>query len=202
MALDLTLSTIKVRGLAPGSVAVDPSNNIQASITPYGFGVSGSGSIQASLRSGASGVIQASIDAGIVDAPENPLACHVGQGTILLTWSHPDLPAIQYFELQASMNLAGPYVPYQRGRFPSTRGMVNNVPMGINAYFQLRSVGKNRTLSAFVQVKRGKLVSGTANFKVRSINGSQILKDAVFTSLDQETGQVVAIKAPSLITIQ
>lgn len=203
--MSLSLELAKRPSLHSFELHLDATANARAGIKVYGAGVSGSGLASVGIKSGGIGFATAGIAAPSIEDPTNPLTVHLAQGTLLFTWDHPSPERVRRYELTASALLNGTYFPYQRGNFPGglhgRRGVVNNVPLGITAYFRLRAVGINGAFSSYVQVKLGKLNSITAPFKVRGIVGSQIPAGGTFTSLDQETGQAIAIRTLSLITI-
>lgn len=181
----------------------DYMGNIRAGIKPYGFGLFYSAPILTGVAIGTSASIFAGVASPAIDPPLFPLAVHMGQGAVFLSWGHDTPELVSYYELVAAATLAGPYVKYLNGEFQSRHGMIRNIPIGATAYFQLRAVGVNGAVSDWVQVKKGKFNNSTlVSLKVRAIEGSRILQGAIFTDTDQETGLILAMQANELITIQ
>lgn len=203
MSLDLTLSTRPPsRGLGPKSLYITPTANIRVGIKQYGQGITTTGLLSFGIKASAVGLIRLGIAAPTIADPTNPLAVHMGQGAVLLGWQHATPTLVQYYEIFASGSLNGVYTPYQRSRFTAMRGLVNNVPLGINAFFRIRAVGVNGAVSNLVQVKLGKLARISAGFKVRGIAGSRIPINSTFTTIDPSTGLAIAIRnTQGLITI-
>jgi hypothetical protein len=194
-----TLQEVVVDQLLPSLGWMD---NIQAGVIPYGFGLRVEFPITAGVQAGAFGAIQAGVRDALIDDPVTPVAVHLGQGVVLFAFDHPNPSLVDYYEVLASVNLLGPYSGYLNGRFRQRRGLIRNVPLGTTAYFQIRAVGKNGGVSTAIQVKKGKLISPTlVNMKIRGIAGSVIPANAIFSSIDQETGMLVMIRAQSEIVL-
>lgn len=157
--------------------------------------------ISGGIRGGQTVPISGGIATPFIDPPMLPLAVHMGQGNVFFTWSHPTPEKVEAYEIYASLNLAGPYTKYPTGDFKENRGTIQNVPVGITIYFQLRAIGFNTAESTFVQVKKGKLYNPLVPMKVRAIRGSSIASGAIFNTVDQQTGKLIAIRAPAVIQI-
>jgi hypothetical protein len=177
-------------------------SNIQAGIKVYGSDVTAIVDIQAGISGGAAVPIQVEIPAPTIQAPTNPLALHLGQGVVMFSWGHPAPERVDHYEVYASTSELGTYEKYPGAEFVPRRGRIFGVPVGSTAFFQMCAIGFNGAQSSFVQVKLGKLEPLTIAMKVRAIQGSQIKDQAIFTALDQQTGDVIAIRAPNTILIQ
>lgn len=183
-----------------GSTQV-PWDNAEVSIPRYGFGLNIDAEAEVSIAVGANADAEVNISAPTVAAPTDAYGVHLGQGTVLMQWKHAAPTHVDYYELLASDSPSGPFGKYQQGEFRNLRGVVNNVPLGIQAYFRLRAVGKNQTVSSDVPVRQGKLDKPIFAFEVRGIAGSIIPKDSIFTVHDKSTGLLMAIAAVSDIVI-
>lgn len=182
-------------------LSVPGMDNIRAYIRSYGLGLSFEAPIQARLKDGANGPIQAQILAPTISAPTQPLAVHTGQGSVFLAWSHAESSKVDYFELYIATSLGGTYVKLPRGEFYGLHGIVQNIPLGRSYFFQLRAVGKNGALSSFTQVKLGKFYRPSIVLKVRAITGSVLKANAIFTSVNEQTGNLLAVQVPADTTI-
>jgi hypothetical protein len=176
-------------------------DNAEISIPTYGFGIEVSFDGEISFANGANGDAEISIIAPSISAPTDAYGVHLSQGTVIMHWKHATPDKVAYYELFAAASSAGPFFKYQQGEFLATRGVVNNVPLGISAYFKVRAIGKNGAVSSFINVKQGKIAKPSFAFNVTGIVGSTIPKDAIFTSIDTHTGLLIAIKADFPITI-
>lgn len=196
--LDLTLQELdEPTGFVP---LIGPMGNIQVGIAANA-GVLDSAPIQIGIASGAGVRIEVGIAVPAIAPPELPLAVHLGQGAVFLSWSHPTHPLVSYYELLAAAAEAGPYEKYQRGEFRERHGVVYNIPVGATAYFRLRAIGRNGASSTLVQVKRGRVERPLVSLKVQAIRNSMILSGAVFHQTDIETGMLLSMQAPSQILI-
>jgi hypothetical protein len=157
--------------------------------------------IRGGIRGGQTVPIRGGIAIPFTDPPTNPLAIHLGQGVIFFAFGHPAPEKVDHYELYASLSLGGQYTKYPQGEFNELHGMIQNVPIGITIYFQLRAVGINGADSTFVQVKKGKTYNPLVSMKVRAIRGSKIKSGATFNAVDQETGRLIVIRAPAEILI-
>lgn len=200
MAIDINLELEEVESDS-FLLSTPGMDNIRGSIRQYGLGLFTDAPIQARLKEGATAPIEAEIVAPTIVAPTEPLAVHVGRGNVFLSWNHATPTLVNYYELYVSTSLSGTYVKLTRGEFLATHGNVQNIPLGRSLYFKLRAIGLNGAISTFMQVKRGKLYQPTIALKVRGISGSTIPADAIFSSLDQETGKLILVKAQDTITI-
>ena len=197
--VDLTLDTVEVDQLLPSLGWMD---NIQAGVVPYGYGIRAEFPIQAGVENSYFVPVVVGITAPFVDPPTEPLCVHLGQGVMLFSFDHPDPSLVQYYELLAANALSGPYTSYQAGVFYQRRGLVRNVPMGATAYFRIRAIGRNGAISTATQVKQGRLVTPTlVNLKIRGIAGSVLPAGAIFSTPDQETGQLVLMRVKDQITL-
>lgn len=196
--IDLELAEVEIDSLLLSTPGMD---NVRASIRQYGLGLFTDAPIQTRLKDGATAPIQASVAAPSIAAPTDPLAVHVGQGSLLLGWGHANPELVNYYELYVSTSLGGNYVKLTRGEFKATHGNVQNIPLGRSLYFKLRAIGRNGAISSFAQVKRGKLYQPTIPLKVRGISGSIIPANSLFSSLDAETGKLLLVRAQATITI-
>lgn len=182
------------------SLEVSPQSNIRVAITVHGFGITATAPIRASIESAGTGTIRASIAEPSIAAPTVPLAVHIGQGSVMVQWQHVDPATVERYELFGSDSLTGQYEKVQGGDFFQLHGMLHNVPLSSTIYLKVRAVGKNGAVSTFTQVKLGKFSPLDVWMRCKAIQGSTIPKDAQFSSVDQQTGQLIVIRAKDIIS--
>jgi len=198
--VDLTLNEVQLKLLGTSI----PMDNLQVSIEPYGLGLTFTTEIEVSIAAGTSADIQVSIAEPTIADPTDAYGVHLGQGAVLIQWQHPTHELVAHYEVLASSLLAGPYVPYHRGESLLRHVIVENIPMGAPpffAYFKVRAYSIDGAVSNLVQVKQGCLEKPLVTLAVTGIVGSQIPKDAIFTSVDKETGLLIALACNDLIVI-
>lgn len=198
--VDLTLQEIEVETIL---VSLGFMDNVQAGVKPYGRGLTFTFDITAGIAYGATFPIAAGVVAPFTADVIEPVCAHVGQGVVLFGFDHPQPELVARYELFYAANLTGAYAIFNSGIFRQRRGMVRNVPLNVPAYFQITAVGKNGARSNPVQVKQGRIVIPTlVNLKIRGIAGSTIPQNAMFSSLDTETGMTVLMRAKQNIILQ
>lgn len=139
-------------------------------------------------------------------APLNPLACHIGNGTVLLTWLPPASGTPAKYEVWASEQLTGPYYKYLNGNFETGtadgvgRGQVYNVTLGINAYFQIRAIDSDGNAGPFAQFQAGQITKPTIQCRITAITGSLIKAGTVFSVLDK-SDRIIGIQAIADINV-
>lgn len=131
-------------------------------------------------------------------APTNAVAAHIGQGAVVVAFDPPAGP-VNYYEIFASENLAGPYVRYMNGIFTVPRGVLHNIPIGVIAYLQVRAVNDDGA-GPFAQIYKGTVSKPTVLMNVTSIKGSRIPKGAIFAVPDT-AGRIIAFSADEQVDI-
>lgn len=196
MAIDIN---IELTELPPANYALSlpGEDNVRGYIKTHGAGLFTDAPVQAKIKGGYTGAIRAQILAPSVAAPTTPLAVHVGQGNVFFGWQHANPEKVDYFELYISLTLGGNYVKLPRGEFRALHGTVENIPVGRSYFFKVRAIGKNGAISGFTQVKLGKFYQPLVAMQVRAIAGSTLASGAIFTSVDEETGRIIAVQVPT-----
>ncbi len=140
-------------------------------------------------------------DVGELAPPENVLAVHIGSGAVMLTWEEPaDTQQPDYYEVWGCSSLNGTYYLYMNGKFTIKRGVVYNVPVGITAFFRVRSRNAAGLVSDFVQAQAALAQQPLVAMSVTSIEGSIIPSGAIF-SIQDDGGRLIAVSANSQITV-
>ena len=142
---------------------------------------------------------QLSIIDAAIDPPYEAYAAHVGQGVLLLTWKHDEPERVDHYEVLIASSLGGVY--QLASRFTDRRGTIRNVPIGFSVYLKIIAVGINTAVSTVAQFTQGLLQQQDISMQVRGIEGSEIPKDAIFTSVDSKTGSLIAIAANERIVL-
>lgn len=136
----------------------------------------------------------------VCSAPVNPLAAHIGNGAMLVTWDAPLTGQASAYEIWGSSLLAGNYYKFSNGEFNLTHGVLNNLPVQTEVYLKIRAKSPTGNYGPFAQFRPGSVNYPTVKMKVRSVSGSIISAGSVFTK--QISGsRLLALKALSEITI-
>ena len=133
-------------------------------------------------------------------APTNPVACHVGNGMLVLYWDIPTTGTVKRYEIYLSLSESGIYKRYFNGSFTENRGQIYNVPMNETVYLRVKAIDVDGSESSLAQFTRGKIEKPIVSMKCRAIHGSLIPKDAVF-SVHDSVDRIVAAKAVADINI-
>lgn len=131
--------------------------------------------------------------------PSNPLAAHIGNGTVLLSWTETNASLVDHYQVWASEDAVN-YFQYMNAEFQGDRAMIHNVPIGITAYLKIRAIGIDGRISNFVDFQAATIQKPSKQFMIRAIDGSLIRQGAVFSVLDM-SGRIVAIQAVADIPI-
>lgn len=194
------LPTEQIR-VNPQGLRTEATNNIRAGIIAYGTDQELLVPIRAGIKSTFDIPIRAGIAEDNLTAPQNAFAYHLGQGAVLITWEAPTDGTPDYYEVYTALQSAGPYSKQQMGEFTGLRGVVFNVPIGVNVYFRVRAAKNTGATGPFVQVKQGKVQQQTVTMSIRAIEGSIIQANALFSMLDPVSGRMVVVKAPEEIEV-
>lgn len=136
-----------------------------------------------------------------IEPPEDVLAYHLGQGAVIVTWTHPDEEAVDYYQTEVALASGGPYFGMIGGQTSNIRTVLRNLPLGRTVYIRVRAIGLNGTISSYVSAKLARLQTIEASFEVSAISGSSIPNAAKFALNDQQTGLPIVITADGLISI-
>lgn len=136
----------------------------------------------------------------VCSAPVNPLAVHIGNGAMLVTWQQPLTGQASGYEVWAATEVSGSYYKFSNNEFTATHGLLNNFPIGQTIYLRVRAKSPNGLFGAYAQFRSGKINYPTIKMKVRSVSGSIISAGSVFSK--QVSGsRLLAVKALSEISI-
>lgn len=142
------------------------------------------------------------IAANAVDPPSAPLCVHMGQGVILFGWTLSSFydPSALRFEIAASESLNATYFSIVSNQ-PGNRAIFRGVPMGITAYFRIRTVLPSGFHSEWAQFKLGKIINNQYLMKIQAPRNSHITQGARFPIPDPATGTLITFQALHPITI-
>lgn len=136
----------------------------------------------------------------VCSQPVNPLAVHIGNGAMLVTWGEPLTGQASSYEVWASSSLNGNYYKFSNGEFNLTHGLLNNLPVQATIYLKIRAKSPNGQYSPYAQFRPGRVNYPTVKMKVKSVSGSIISSGAIFSK--QISGsRLLALKALSEISI-
>lgn len=138
---------------------------------------------------------------GTVAAPTDGLAVHLGQGQVVVTWHHVDVATVNRFEVYVGFSNVGPFFPYPIPMSNATTVMLNNVPMGVTIFLQVRAVGHNGSVSAFSSVKRGVFAPIEGTLQVKAVSGTIINAGVRFSALHPKSGELITFKAVDQILV-
>lgn len=198
----LTIDTFELElAVSPDIVQQFPAgNNLELGIKQYGLGLEFDADLEVGVVESAGAELEVGILPTTVNPPTDVLAVHVGQGSVLFQWTEPS-NAVKRYEVYASIAENSGYEEvYQFS--PGRGGILPNVPLGINAYFRVRSVHPDGAESSFAQAKLGQLATPNFNMDITGISGSTIANGAIFTALHPETQTLIGFKALADIEIQ
>lgn len=173
-----------------------------AGLRPYGSGTSAYADVDAGIARSVRGEAIAGIAADAIAPPTNPLCVHLGNGVVLFGWTPPSFadPSQLQYEIFACESLNGTYIDIAT-QLAGNRTILRSIPVGITAYFQIRTVLPSGFRSTFAQCKLGRVVQSSFRMNIRSIAESYITKGAIFSMIDQATGSIIAFQTNSTIDI-
>lgn len=136
----------------------------------------------------------------VCSQPVNPLAVHMGNGAMLVTWGAPLTGQASEYEIWASNSLTGNYYKFSNGEFELTHGVLNNLPVNTTVYLKIRAKSPTGQYSPYAQFRAGQINYPTIKMKLKSVSGSVISAGSVFSK--QVSGsRLLAFKALSEISI-
>lgn len=147
--------------------------------------------MQALVQSCARCNISVSTSSPVLSAPTNCLACHIGGGTVLLSWDMSQGNDIDHYIItRATSNTSYPgnLTPAVSGNGCTVDGsknsaMLHNLPLGSAAFFQIIAVDAFGNKSAPANFTQGVLKKPPIACIVTSIVGSNVPAGCVFSSV-------------------
>lgn len=124
------------------------------------------------------------IEAQSSSDPILPLAAHIGNGAVMLTWIPPLSGQPSFYEINCSTSLNGTYFPYNRSIFKNPIGLINNFPFDRTMYFRIRAGTEDGNYSNWVQAKLGILQKQSTVMRVKGPAGSTVVSGAKVAILD------------------
>ena len=172
--------------------------NLVIGISAYGIGSEATAPIQVSVLH----AIDAPFELAVQEYLQMSVAYAVplNDGSLLLTYSIGDGFDFAYIEVYGCLTENGTYIPFAM-LSGKKGGSIRNIPIGITFYLKIRAVNNNGNTTEWLQVRRGKISSGNIACEIRAIKGSVIPKGAIFSVVDYETGNFVALMTQSEIVI-
>lgn len=119
-------------------------------------------------------------------APDNPLAAHIGNGTVFIRCDKPTVP-VDGYEIVVALDVDGPYFPFSNATATTNVMLLYAIPVaGQDIFIKLRAfkiVDGVKQYSSYVNVKRGTLTKPTIAGTARALSGSRIPNGAIFSIL-------------------
>lgn len=159
--------------------------------------------LEAGFKKAADFTISAGIAAQVLSAPTNPLAVHLGDGLLFVTWDAVNFSNVSY-NLYSSLSLNGEYRLLVYG-LTDTSTIIRNMVVDVNVYLKISAVNRNGMIaveSAKAQVLRGKISSGnTIEVLLTAPRGSVVPAGSVF-NIRHKSGSLISLQVGEAILFE
>lgn len=126
--------------------------------------------------------------------PLNPLCVPLKSGVVFLQWEKPNNNALQYEIFISYYNSINEDTFTLIEITENTMVFISELPIETSMYFKIRAKYIDNSYSILVDFKKGKMKYDVHNFRVISIPGTIIEKDAIIGFTQEETGYTVKVK--------